>query len=314
MASQAEMYEALRAATDPAEKRDHALALLAATRSREYVDAALRTLLREDVRGLLGDAHRATLRDRALYYFDNEDKDRGGLIREQITQALAAIGHPGDEDIYLKGVAAYYRQPVTDSAQNLRAAALRALVAVNAGLGSAYAVRLLGEPDTSPLNGEPSITALGVLAMQSQPLPIYQFILLRGEDFIRQGLGDVVGKALELLGADFPTPLYASLAEWLIELDAPTASSGLVNAIVAARLTALYPLLEDLIAGTRHDDLHRYAVIELAASRDETLIALLYDLARLAPKARIMNYLEAVELTAPGSSRDRLITALERQL
>jgi hypothetical protein len=118
--TQSDLARQLKAAETPVERRDRALDLLAVTRQREYIDAALRALLREDVRPHLHNDHRPLLREKALTYFEQADKDRGGLIREQITRLLTHIGHPDDVDLYLRGVMTYHPQPVTDSAQNLR--------------------------------------------------------------------------------------------------------------------------------------------------------------------------------------------------
>ena len=310
--SQADLARRLKQFASPADKCDLALELLATTRSREYIDLALHTLVKDEVSALLGDTRRPVLREKALFYFEHDDRDRGGLIREQITRLLITIGHPGDVDLYLKGVQAYYRQPVQDTAQNLRAAALVGLVGVDQTLGCAYAVRLLGEPDTSPLNGEPSLTAIKVLTHCGQYLSIYQFVLLLGQEYLTSGKGEIVGKALEVLGADLPQPLYVSLADQFARLDAPAASSGLINAIVEGRLADLYPLLEDIITTTRHDDLHRFGVIMLAAARDTALTALLYRLAKTTPN-RIENYIEAVELTS-GDDRDDLLVVLQRRV
>ncbi len=310
--SQAALLKQLRTARDPAVCRDTALDLLTVSRDREKIDAALAALLDDDVIDLLDDAHRDTLRARFVYYAENPAKDRGGLIREQVTRLLTAIGHPGDRDIYMQGCATYHRQPNTDSAQNLRAAALVGLSHLDRELACAYAVRLLGEPDTSTLNGQPSVTAINVLAHHGQRLPVYLFVLRQGADFIQQGNGEVVAKALEALAVDFPAALFAELAESVVAQDVPVVVSGLVNAITAARLVDLYPLLERIITRTRHDDLHHYTLVMLAAARDDALIAMLYRLARESTPARAGAFLAAVELTT-GDERDALLAWLARR-
>jgi hypothetical protein len=312
--SQKAQYEQLKQATDPAARRDLALDLLDATRSRDYVDAALAALRREDVIDLLGDVHRPILRDKVFYYFENEDRDQGGLIREQIVRLLMAIGHPGDMDVYTQGAVTYHRQPVRDSAQNLRAASLVAMVALDQAWGCAYATRLLGEPDTSVLNGEPSLAALKVLAGCGQYLPVYLFALRQGEAFIERGNAEVVGQALEALADEaFPRHLFAELIKHFIALDVPVVSSSIAAAITAHRLDSFYRLLDHMIAYTRHPELVRYILIVMAGARDDTLTAMLYDLARECPPAQAMDYLEAVELTS-GDGRDEVIALLERRL
>lgn len=312
MPSQADLLRSLKTATTPTEQRDRALELLAVARQREAVDTALRVLEKDEVTALLNADHRPQLRDKALYYYDSPDRDHAGLIREKITRLLVSIGHPDDADLYQRGVDTYDRQP-TDTAQNLRAVALVGLAAADSESGCAHAVRLLGEPDTSEFNGEPSLRAVRVLAHYGQYLPLYQFVLRLGKEFAREGKSDVVGAALEALGESFCPPLFARLAEQVAAWDEPVSSSSLILAIITQHNTDLYPLLEQVITGTRHDDLHRYGVLQMAAARDKTLTALLYDMARTSPQARIMNCLEAVELTT-GSGRDDLIAALERRL
>ncbi len=312
--SQKALHDQLKQASDPADQRDRALDLLAATRSREYVDAALRVLLRDEVRDLLTRDHRAVLREKALYYFDNEDKDSGGLIREQITRLLMVINHPDDLGIYARGVATYHRQPVTDSAQNLRAAALVAMVGVDQTLAAVHATRLLGELDTSVLSGEPSVTAIKVLASGGNLLPVYMFVMRQGVPFIECGNGEMVASALAALADEaFPRRAFAAIAREHAALDVPVISGGLAEAIIAHQIDDLYPLLEQMLTTTRHADLVRYVAIEMAAARDKALIDLLYRLARACPADQAMDYLDAVELTL-GDERDELIALLERRL
>lgn len=307
--TQAALLKRLRAAQVPEDRRDHAIALLDVTRSRDKIDACLHALLDDDVIERLDDAQRPVLRAKAADYYEHPTRDRGGLIREQITRLLTAIGHPDDVELYVQGCGTYYRQPATDSAQNLRAAALAGLSSQDRDLACAYAVKLLGEPDTSTLNGQPSITAINVLAHHGQRLPVYQFVLRQGRDFIQRGNGEVVSRAIDVLGRDFPPALFAALAEDYVELDVPVALSGVVNAITTQRLAQHYPLLERIITRTQHAELRHYTLVMLAAARDDDLTALLYRLARTCSPTEAGDYAEAVELTS-GDARDELLERL----
>lgn len=307
-----QQLKAARAGGDPNQQRDRALDLLAATFSREAVDLALHTLLHEDVITTLDTTHRPTLHAKAAYYFEQDGKDRGGLIREAILRLLIAIGHPEDRDLYLAGLRVYHRQPVMDSAQNLRAVALSGLFALDRDLACAWAVRLLGEPDTSPLNGQPTITAMQTLLAGNQVLPIYHFVLRLGDAFISKGLGEVVSQALEALGRDLPRPLFEELAEYYANADSPSALSGITSAIVEQRISDLYPLVKRVITSTHHDDLHAYILILLAAARDPALVALLYRLARTCPRERIQHFINAVELTL-GDEREDILALLAKR-
>ena len=159
-------------------------------------------------------------------------------------------------------------------------------------------------------------TALAVLAHCGQSLPIYQFALLLGESFIKEGKGEVVSKALELLGGELPPALYRSLAESFAALDSPVACSGIVNAIVEGRMTDLYSLLEDMLARTRSADLHRYGAIMLAASREPDLTALLYVpyeageenfVVRFNPQTNLIDLMEAMRYRDVGEGKPKIL-------
>lgn len=305
MPSQTELMQRLKQATDPTQKGALALELLQASRKREMVDTALAALESADP----GDSARPVLRERAQFYFEHPAKDAGGLLREKLLRLLVNIGHPDDLSLYLRGAACYESQLGLDVTQKLRAVALIGICAVDPPLGRAYAVRLLGEPDTSPLSGEPSATALNVLASLDERLPVFGFIRLAGRALIENRLSDLVGKAFELLGAAFPATLFAELAAEYSALDVSPVSAGIINAIIERRDAALYPLLEQIITQTRDADLHRYGLIMMAAARDDTLRDRLYALARFSPLARVDHFIEALELTS-GSARDSLLDSL----
>ena len=312
MASQAQLFQRLEQRRPPELQRDTALELLLVTNKRQYIDRILYVLSRDEVKATLDDSHRQVLREKALYYFEHFDKDKAGLIREQLVRLLAQIGNPNDEDVYLLAVNTYFAQPVTDVMQNCRSAGLIGLVTTNDTLAGLYATKLLGEPDTSELNGEPSLTALSVLSTRGYILPIYQFLLRQGEAFIYSNKAEVVGKALEVLDKDFPKTLYRALADQFIPLDIPIVSAGMVNYITQYRQEALYDLLDRMLNETKDVDFHKYILIMLATARDEKLTNQLIQLAKVTPLKHIPNYLEALDLTH-HPERDDLIRILERR-
>ena len=311
--SQAALSKRLQTTPDSSQRRDIALQLLSATHKRQYLDEALRVLKREAITELLDSSHRDGLRQKAIYYFEHNDRDKAGMLRESITRLLVHIGHPDDLDIYLQGVETYYRQPVNDVAQNLRAVALVGLVTIDETLGLAYATKLLGEDDTSQLNCEPAMTAVDILSSRGRHLPIYQFLLLSGEAFIHQAKGEVVGKALESLGADFPLRLYQPLAEHFVALDVPIVSMGVVNYVIDNRIAALYSLLETLIENTNQYELHQFTLIMMAASRNEELTQMLYRLAKFATQKTLKHYIEAVDVSY-SEERDAILGMLHKRL
>lgn len=311
--SQAQLYQQLQTASDPEDRRDAALDLLDATLSRQYLDEALRVLHSERVRATIGVEQRDVIRRKAIHYFSAPpEKDRAGMLRESLLRLLVYIGDNDDLDLYLRGVETYYLQPVDDVAQNLRAVALAGIASVDPALAQLYATRLLGEQHTSVFNCEPAMTSVDVLARAGNMLPIYQFLLLRGVDFLASQRGEVVGKALEALGGDFPVSLYRGLAEHYIELDAPDSDAGIINYIVEHRVEALYDLVETIITETKHPDVHRFGVIALAAGRNPDLTERLYTLAKRAGRDQIADFVEAVELTN-HADRDSLLESLHKR-
>ena len=296
MTSQAELHRDLRSATEADERRDLALQLLARTSSRLYLDECLRALNAEPVRATLDERHREILREKCLGFFAESKRDKAGLLRESLTRLLVHIEHPDDADIYKLGVATYHLQPVDDVAQNLRAVALAGLAPIDPPLACLYAARFLGESHTSVFNCEPAMTAIDVLVASNQRLPIYQFLLRGGEGMARSQRGELTGKALESLGADFPLELYKELIAQYLELDQPTASMGVINFIIEGRAEALYDRLEEVISSTRDIDLRRYGLVMMAAARDDELGERLLGMAKLARADDLPLFIDAVEI------------------
>jgi hypothetical protein len=287
-----ELAERLKETGDPAV----ALELLGATTARSQVEAAL-TVLR---RSTLNDRARPILRERLDFYSENIDKDRGATLREALIRLISDINHPKDLDLFLRAIGTYEGIPPTpkiDVAQKLRSAALIGVAGVDADLAQMYAVKLLSEVGvTSDFSNEPALTALNLLIRYESWLPIYQYLLLIGGSGYKPEYADLVSSALEAFSADFPAALYAAAAQGFIERDQPVEQTGIVGYVVKHRRIELYPLLERIVASTRFDDLHRYAVIQMAAARDLALNEVLFMLAKRSSLERVPNFIEALEL------------------
>ena len=184
--------------TQDDERRDLALELLARSRRREHVDAALRALEGSDP----GDEARPLLRERALYYFDETQRDNGALIREQLLRLLLQIGHPDERDLWLRALHCYEIEPMMgEVTQNLRAIGLVGLAEHAPELAQLHATRLLHELESaSRFNSEPALTALNLLAQQKQPLVIYGWLLASAAEALELALDELVGRALEVAG------------------------------------------------------------------------------------------------------------------
>lgn len=294
MSSITELADQLKASGDPSV----ALELLAATTARSHIESALAALRHAPP----DDRARPVLRDRFNFYLANKDKDRGATLREAFVKLLVAIAHPDDLDIYLRALAVYEGIPPTpkiDVAQKLRAAALVGVVEIDSDLAQLYAVKLLAEvSDTSDFSGEPALTALNLLVRYERWQPIFQYLMLVGD--YKPEYSDVVSRALESLPLDFPPVLYTAAAARFIERDHPVEQTGIVGYVVEHRRADLYPLLEQIVAATRSADLHRYAVIQMAAARVPTLNQMLIALAKRSAFEYIPSFIEALELI-PGS-------------
>jgi hypothetical protein len=309
--SQVELLQQLRQTDDPTAARDLALELLRVSHRREMVDAALHTL--QDA--ALTDDARPVLRAAALYYFEHDDRDNGALIREKLLRLLATLEHPEDADLFLRGVTTYEVEPMMgEVTQNLRAISLVGLALSDPDLAQIHATRLLSEIEsTSQFSGEPAVTAINLLAQQRQTLPIYQFLLLGGIDALEAGQYEVVGKALESLGSRFPVDLYQQLTDLFLPRDRAVVSMGIITHIVENQVSTLYPLLDTILTSTRHDELHNYGVVMMAASRVTALEQQLFRLARLSTQQRLPNFIAALELV-PGDEKDELLADLRRRL
>ena len=313
MTTQAALFDALRRATAAEEKRDRALALLSKTGSRQYLDETLRILNTRAVRATLDESHRPVLREKALGFYAAPKRDKAGMLRESLTRLLVYIEHHDDIDLYRLGVETYHLQPVDDVAQNLRAVALAGMAPIDPALACLYATRFLGEGHTSVFNCEPALTAIDVLVASNQRLPIYQFLLDNGGRMANTGRGELTGKALESLAADFPVHLYEQLIDLYQDIDQPTASMGIINCIIDGRLAALYDRLEGVIRDTRDADLRRYGLVMMAAARDDALSARLLSMARLARREDIPLFIEALEI-CQHPERDQTLAQLKRRL
>ena len=93
-----------------------------------------------------------------------------------MVDALRPIALPADVKLALAAVETYQFMP-DDQAQTLRASGLLLLNDLDEPLAPYHAVRLLADPHVTPMSGEPSITAVRVLASQDELTPLYLYVL-----------------------------------------------------------------------------------------------------------------------------------------
>jgi len=254
----------------PAEQFALAVQIVERERNPDAVIAALAVLERA------GDerARPALLARYAQLAADGARRDPGGAVRIAVLRALRSVCLPDDAPLLAEATQTYEFR-LGETAGDLRAAALVVLGEVDPTLAGFHATRLLHDSHTSPMSGEPAVTAARVLADVGQPLPLYD-CALRPE-----GLpGELVGECLRGL-----TELPASLLPGLVERYLPTTDEvvllGLFDLLLQHPARADFaPVVRDFLRTTTFLDLYRSLVATLIAGRDPDWLAELRTLAR----------------------------------
>lgn len=300
--------EQLQRLKDPAvaagERADYALHLLQTQTSRQVVQAALSVLAehpKPDARPLL--------LDRYAYYNTNTLKrDAAGPLRTLILRGLRGLVLPEDVPLLEQAVLTYERLPpnFSEEAQELRAAALLALNEVDDRLARFHAVRLLHDPFTARMSGEPALTAARVLAVQDEVLPLYAYVI-GAEAPVVEVLSECL-KHLTSIPLSILTALVARFQTWEDE----TAQVGLFDLVIShPEGPALADFVAGFLADTRQYDLYRYVVVALVLSHSDFWRTLLRQTLALESDAgRLEHALDALSLVAGQPGVDELNEAV----
>jgi len=280
--------ERLRGLADrPGEQVDYALELVETEDNLDVVQAAL------DALADTPDARvRRALLDRFTRDADGGGGDSGCYRRVALLQALRYRAQRDDAAVLERGVTTYeFTPPFTGStrgevAAGLRSVALVTLNEVDETLAGYHAARLLVDRYTSPMSGEPAVTAAQVLAAQGHALPLYGYVLRE-----ESGISEVVGECLRNL-----TPLPSSLLPALVARYRDSTDEivllGLFDLLLAHPDRARYDdLVLDFLRATRLYNIYRYLVSAIVASRREDLAARLQAMEAVEPdrlKAEIL--------------------------
>jgi hypothetical protein len=282
-----------RLAGEPAGQAAFALRLVETERNAEVALAAL---------AILTEAPDPTWRPtllRAYAYYDANParRDGGGPVRAAILKALGPIALPEDAAL-LERAAATYEFMFGEVAGDLRAAALLALARVDGVLAGYHAVRLLADPHTSIMSGEPAVTAVRLLAAQGQTLPLYAYVAQAQEP-----IGDVAAECLRSLTA-LPASLLPALIDHYRESTDEIVLLGLFDLLLAHETRAdHHAFILDFLRDTALYTLYRSLVATLVASRDEALIGALAAMAESERNPRKLELLrEALALAAAPES------------
>jgi hypothetical protein len=206
---------------------------------------------------------------------ESRKRDAGAFLRRAVVDALRPVALPADVTLALDAVTAYQFMP-DDQAQTLRASGLLLLNDLDETLARFHAVRLLADPHTNPMSGEPALTAVRVLASQDELAPLYLYAL---QSTGQGSLAPVAAECLRSLVA-LPVPLVGALVEHFHEA-AAVAQIGLIDLLVNHRDG---PQALDYLAGVLAKpsdlDVYRYLNIALLSSHKAELRTLVLHAAR----------------------------------
>jgi hypothetical protein len=252
-----------------------ALALAIELVDRERVHRALEPAL-EVIARAAPVAARAPLRTRYFDLAEHGDRyDQDCALRVGIVKALAAIESREDADVAESAIATVQIRMGVDVAQNLRAEGLLLLALLEPEQADFRAVELLLDPHASTFSGEPSVTAVRVLAKRGQLLPIWAVARRSGT------APDVLAQAFASLASGAPKALQSeALLAHLAEARG-RGEEGEALALVAAEAIVLNELRDgyrevlDLLRSTPNTNLREYLELTVRRSTDKGLQDLL---------------------------------------
>ena len=242
-------------ASDPAAQTALAQSILATDKDVQAMRAALEVLKQHPT-----PAARPALRERFEHYAaDGVRRDAGTYLRAAILQALRPIALPDDLPLLEQAAATFEFLPPGRSEEGvlLRSAALVTMDAVDPHLAAYHCIRLLADRYTSPLSGEPALTAVRVLAAQGNDLPLYAYALHQPAP-----QSDVLSECLKNL-----VHLPAALIEGLVEKYGGSTDEVVLVGLVDMLLDAggRHPFIHDFLTRTDKYAVYHYLLTRLMA-------------------------------------------------
>ena len=264
---------ALRSLADqPAAAAKLAAAILQGNHTRDVLTAALQVLAEYP-----SDEARPALR--SLYTRAGREKgrhDQGGYLRAAILKALQQVARREDEDLLIQACETYEYWPpdFAEDAVLIRSAGLVALADLDDETARYQAARILVDPLTARMTGEPAVTAVRVLGALGETLPLYALVCQNAPpvEGLATCLPEVTAECLRQL-----TGLPAAVVEYLLERYAETTSSILCMGLFDLLLNHCAgplgrPYLARFLRDTADMDLYRYLVMSIVvAGHDELL-------------------------------------------
>jgi hypothetical protein len=249
-------------------------------------------------------ARQALLERYAHLAADGVRRDTGTYLRAAILQALRPIVRPEDTPLLELAVNTYEFLPPTRSEEAglLRSTALVVLNEVDSRLAAFHAVRLLGDPHTSRLSGEPALTAVRVLAAQEMTGPLYYYALYQhyAQNTPAEPRSDVLSECLKSLGGVLPRALVPGLIEQHGRSQDEVVLVGLLDLVLEYEDTGY---VRELMRTTDKYPVYQYLATRLVASHAPRWLALLRDQAQSETDPRKLALLEeALLLGGPDPS------------
>ncbi len=252
-------------------------------------------------------ARPALLARYAVLAADGVKRDAGTYLRAAILQALRSLVQPDDLPLLEQAASTYEYLPPgrSEEAGQLRSTALVVMFEVDAHLAAYHAVRLLNDRETSPLSGEPALTAARLLAAQENRWPLYGYVLHPPEPL----LSEVVSECLKGL-AGMPASLLAGLLEKYHESHDEAVLVGLIDlALEYGDHPAAAGFVREFLAGTRQYAAYRYLAVRLVTDHNPHHLPELVRLAGQESDPRRLAILE--EALALGASDPHVKAALK---
>jgi hypothetical protein len=282
----------------------YALELLERERGIQVVTAALAVVTahaRPSVRPVLLDLYE---------YYDaaGVKRDPGCQLREGILAALQPLALAADGALAVRALNTYEFRPPTHSecGAGLRAAGLLLLADLDAALAIYHATRLLIDPYTAPMSGQPALTAAQMLADQRQLLPLYSYLV-----DTRAGSAEVRAACLQGL-ATAPAPIVDQMVAQYGGTTDDLVLTGLFDLLLAHPARAAYAdFITTFLRAPGRYAVYQYLATAIVASRQADLLDMLQAVAATERDPRKVAILVGVLELVQG---DPAVTALVAQL
>jgi hypothetical protein len=259
---------------EPDARAAYAVMLLQPKFGLEVVRAALRVLVAHPYPFARG----ALVRLFGHYARQGVTRDPGTYVRSEIVRALRPICEPADVGLLEQALMTYeFPAPAfMEEAALLRSGALVTLAEMDDVRARFHATRLLADPLTDPMSGEPALTAITVLVAQGELLPLY-FYVTQEMSRMHAEVGSTCLRSLGELPAEVVPPLVACYAQCTNSV----LLVGLVDLLLQhPDLAISQETLARLLIEVKDLDLYRYLATALLAAGNVALRRMVLEAAR----------------------------------